>query len=185
MPELFKSEYAERNYSQVRSLDSALQVSPEEIPAECDPMLAPQNFYKWLVKSLEHNGDGLIPPENPGLYEPTELMVFCGFDATALKDSGSFGEKRETWGIEGGEFKKNAQQAEETGEWPIHSPVWYASNQNNRDNTPEIPAIAVFDGAKMFSLINQDKTRHQDEYGVAEGFSMDEAAVAVIYLPRN
>lgn len=49
--------------------------------------------------------------------------------------------------------------------------------------THGVPAIAVFDGAKMKRIINSgSRSRHEDEFAVAEGLTMDQAAIAVFYL---
>ncbi len=66
------------------------------------------------------------------------------------------------------------------GEWATHSTVSYAMRHTQ---THGVPAIAVFDGAKMKRIINSgSRSRHEDEFAVAEGLTMDQAAIAVFYL---
>ena len=58
------------------------------------------------------------------------------------------------------------------------------NNANNIEAVPETPAIAIFDSEKLSNLILKDKVRHEDEYELAEGYTMDDAVVAVVYLPK-
>ena len=159
-----------------------VEILPEEIPY--DPYNEPLKFLEFCKQRLVENGIGLPTPEQQNaLYEGIDLMVFCGFDAIELQRTKSFGERGETWGVEGTEFAQMAHDAENSNEWATHSTIGYAQN---KQATTGVPAMAVFDGAKMNRIINgDDRTRHIDEFVVADGFTMDQAAIAVFYLPSE
>ena len=157
-----------------------VEIYPDDIPF--DPKTQPLEFVDFCRQRLVSIGVGLPSSEqSSGLYRGIDLMVFCGFDGSDLQKDKTFGERRETWGVTGEVLTRMANSASEHGEWETHSTVSYAMDHIQPEG---VPAIAVFDGAKMERLINgADPTRHQDEFRVVDVFTMDQAAIAVFYLP--
>jgi hypothetical protein len=157
-----------------------VEIYPDEILP--DPNTQPKEFFDFCRQRLVEIGVGLPTSEQEiGLYKDIDLMIFCGLDGSDLQKNKTFGERRETWGVTGEEFGRMTRDASEFGKWATASTVSYAMEHAQAQGKP---AIAVFDGAKMKRIINSgDTSRHEEEYAVADGFTMDQAAIAVFYLP--
>lgn len=158
------------------------EIYPEDIPY--NPTTHPLEFVEYCRGKLVEIGEGLpTPQQEAALYRDIDLMVFCGIDGSDIQRGGTFGDRRETWAVTGQDFQRMAKDAARADEWATHSTVGYATQHSEAG----LPAMAVFDGSKMERIINghePDSPRHEDEFRVIDGYTMDDAAIAVFYLPN-
>ncbi|GEM_PF-4427785 len=163
-----------------RNPASFLEVLPDDIPY--DPQVQPIEFTQFMVDTLTAIGR-CLPTENQqrALYSDIDVMLFVGFDGAEVAQSGSFGDRRTTWGIKGMEFKQAARQAVLFDSWPEHSTVNYAVSPHDGSNA-SMPAIVALDST-MMRYLTPDTF---EEFTLRDpDTDFDDAVIAVFYLPDH
>jgi len=110
-----------------------------------------------------------------GLYRPD--LLFCGVEGEVIQHAGTLGERSETFAVTEEQFLAIAGADDEYGRdlAQSHNPIGHALYG-------DLPAIVVFEGG-MFD-VDQTGGGVDGLHLLREGLTMDEAAVAVIYLPQ-
>jgi hypothetical protein len=123
-----------------------------------------------------------------------EGMVYTGIEGRPIQETGTFGERRRTWGTTAEAFIREAATADRVGVMDDWHPLYYVVGSAH-----ELPALAVLDKDALIDLYDPEfkgKPRELDrspgfpacsewEWEVKPGLTMDDAARAVIYFAHQ
>jgi hypothetical protein len=119
-----------------------------------------------------------------------QAMLYAGVEGEPVRATGSFGDRKRTWGIPAELFVSEAKEADRTGDLSDLSPMYYIHGSSNA-----VPTLAVFGKENFYSLHDHEgivadllptEDIHQPyEWELKPGVTMDEAAQAVIYFAHQ
>jgi hypothetical protein len=124
-----------------------------------------------------------------------EGMVYTGIEGRPIRETGTFGERRRTWGTTAEAFIREAATADRVGVMDDWHPLYYVVGSAH-----ELPALAVLDKDALIDLYdpefkevipNELERRpgfpacSEWEWEVKPGLTMDDAARAVIYFAHQ
>lgn len=127
-----------------------------------------QEMSEWLHELAEEYGKS-----------PQDVLL-CGIDTFPVDLHGTFGDRTETWAFTFDQLAPAAKIADRLGNWTTDSPFYYALATAR-------PGIVLFDAGSFDNLestnYNTDQSiRSELEYRLKPGVTMDEAAIAVVYI---
>ena len=106
-----------------------------------------------------------------GVYD--ERALYCGVEGVPIKQSRSFGDRANTFAVKESQFRIAVANNDEYNA-RNEDPLSYATSGS------ELPALAVFNGACFERHHGENYSDH--DWKLKDGFTMDAATEAVIYL---